>query len=92
VQRSEPQNASPPFAPLLQIAYGALDSQILCVAAQLGLAERLAHDGPISAVDLASSIGIDTVTVERVLRGLVSMNVCDEINGSRFRLTALGEY
>jgi hypothetical protein len=92
VQRSERQNSSPPFAPLLQIAYGALDSQILCVAAQLGLAERLAHDGPITAADLASSIGIDTVTVERVLRGLVSMNVCDEIDGSRFGLTPLGEY
>jgi hypothetical protein len=26
VQRSEPQDASPPFGPLLQVAYGALDS------------------------------------------------------------------
>jgi O-methyltransferase domain len=92
MQVPEPQEASPPFAPLLQIAYGALDSQILCVAAQLGLAERLAQDGPICAKHLASQIGIDAPTIERVLRSLVSMNVCDEIDGSRFRLTALGEY
>jgi hypothetical protein len=92
VQCPEPQNASPPFAPLLQIAYGALDSQILCVAAQLGLAERLAQDGPITAADLAPNIAIDTVTVERILRALVSMKVCDELAGSRFQLTPLGEY
>ena len=32
------------------------------------------------------------MTIERVLRGLVGMNVCDEIEGGRFRLTSLGEY
>jgi O-methyltransferase domain/Dimerisation domain len=92
VRQSEPQNASPPFAPLLQIAYGALDSQILCVAAQLGLAERLAQDGPVTADDLASKIGVAVVTVERILRALVGMKVCNEIDGNRFQLTALGEY
>jgi hypothetical protein len=58
----------------------------------LGLAERLAQNGPVTANELAPKLGIDAAVLERVLRGLVSMNVCDEIEGSRFRLTALGEY
>ena len=91
MRRSETRS-SPPYAPLLQMAYGALSTQILCVAAQLGLPDRLAQDGPISASELAPKIGVDALTVERVLRALVSMDVCTEIDGSRFRLTSLGEY
>src|SRR6266850_5580348 len=89
MQGSEPPNASPPYAPLLETAYGALRAQILCVAAELGLAERLAQNGPATAGELAPKLGVDAAVLERVLRGLVSMNVCDEIEGSRFRLTAL---
>jgi hypothetical protein len=88
----EPRNASPPFAPLLQIAYGAMDSQILCAAAQLGLAEHLAEHGPITASELAPKLSIDSLILERILRGLVSMRVCDEVDNSRFQLTPLGEY
>ena len=47
---------------------------------------------PLTASELAPKLGVDAAVLERVLRGLVSMNVCDEIEGSRFRLTALGEY
>ena len=92
MQGSEPPNASPPYTPLLETAYGALRAQILCVAAELGLAERLAQNGPVTASELAPKLGVDAAVLERVLRGLVSINVCDEIEGSRFRLTALGEY
>src|SRR6476620_11894027 len=89
---SEPPNTSQPYAPLLETAYGALRAQILCVAAELGLAERLAQDGPVTASELAPKLGVDAAVLERVLRGLVSMSVCAEIEGSRFRLTALGAY
>jgi SAM-dependent methyltransferase len=89
---SEPPNTSQPYAPLLEMAYGALRAQILCVTAELGLAERLAQNGPATASELAPKLGVDAAVLERVLRGLVSMNVCDEIEGNRFRLTALGEY
>src|SRR5215831_8028335 len=82
----------PPYAPLLETAYGALSAQILYVAAQLGLADRLARTGPATASELALEHGIDAAAIERVLRGLVSINVCDEIDGERFRLTSLGEY
>ena len=56
------------------------------------LAERLAQNGPVTAAELAPKLGIDAAVLERVLRGLVSMNVCDEIEGGRFRVTALGEF
>jgi SAM-dependent methyltransferase len=92
MQGSETPNASPPYTQLLETAYGALRAQILCVAAELELAERLAQDGPVTASELAPKLGVDAAVLERVLRGLVSMSVCDEIEGSRFRLTALGEY
>ncbi len=74
------------------MAYGALSTQILCVAAQLGVAERLAQYGAITANELAPKLGADALTLERTLRALVSMKACDEIDGSRFQLTSLGEY
>ena len=82
----------PPHAPLLQMAYGALTTQILCVAAQLGLAERLAQEGPSTAEKLAPEVGTAASIVERILRALVSLGVCEEIDDNRFRLTALGEF
>ena len=57
MQRSEPLNPSPSYAPLLETAYGALRAQILCVAAELGLAERLAQSGPVTASELAPKLG-----------------------------------
>jgi hypothetical protein len=92
MERVEPGNTAPPYAPLLETAYGAQSAQILCVAAQLGLADRLAQSGPVRANELALHLGADAVVIERILRGLVSMKVCDELDGSRFQLTALGEY
>jgi len=74
------------------MAYGALNTQILCVAAQLGLAERLARDGPCTADKLATGVGTNASIVERMLPALVSLGVCEEIDGNRFRLTPLGEY
>ncbi|MGC2200187.1 MAG: methyltransferase dimerization domain-containing protein, partial [Stellaceae bacterium] len=74
MQQFESRDAPPPFAPLLQLAYGALSTQILCVAAELGIAERLVKDGPVTADELASKLGTRASILERVLRGLVSMN------------------
>ena len=46
----------------------------------------------MSALELAPKLGVDALTIERVLRALVSMKVCDEIDSSRYQLTSLGEY
>ena len=50
---SQEPKVGPGHAPLLQMAYGALTSQILFVGAQVGLAERLAQTAPATANDLA---------------------------------------
>ena len=82
----------PAHAPLLQMAYGALTTQILCVGAQLGLAECLAQTGPASAGELAPKLGVDAATAERLLRAFACLDLCNETEGSRFVLTSLGEY
>ena len=82
----------PAHAPLLQLAYGALNTQVLFIAAQLGLADRLANEGPITATNLGSELGVDASCIERVLRALVSMSICDELEGDRFQLTPLGQF
>src|SRR5215472_12291663 len=92
MEQSETPSTPPPPASLLQLAHGTLYTQLLCVAAQLGLAERLAQDGPINANQLALQVGTHTLILERILRALVSMNVCDELDGDWFQLTRLGEY
>lgn len=86
--RQHPQQL---IAPLLQAAFGAQSAQILYVAAKLGLADHL-RDGHRSATDLTQTLGVDAGAIQRVLRGLVSLGVCDEIDGLRFGLTPLGEH
>jgi len=92
MQRSDIAEPSPEFAPLLEAAYGALSFQVLSVAVELGVAERLAQDGPAAATDLAPKLGIQAVTLERLLRALVSVGVCEELAQGTFRLTSIGEY
>lgn len=86
--REHPQQS---IAPLLQAAFGAQTAQILYVAAKFGLAEHL-RDRHRTATELSQTLGVDAVALQRLLRGLVSLGVCDEIDGSHFRLTALGDY
>lgn len=59
------------------------------VAAQLGLADRLA-DGPRTAAELAAATGADAGKLRRVARALVGMGVLTEDGGS-FALTEVGE-
>lgn len=85
------KRAHPAVEPLLRAAFGAQAAQILYVAARLGIADKL-HLGQASATGLASSLGVDASALERVLRVLVALGVCDELKDRCFSLTALGEY
>jgi hypothetical protein len=76
---------------LLRAAFGAQSAQILYVAAKLGIADRL-RSGQAGATELAASLGVDALALERVLRGLVALGVCEERYGPRFSLTPLGEH
>ena len=87
----EPEHPQQPIAALLRGAFGAQTAQILYIAAKLGLADRL-HDSPQTAAQLAHTLDLDVGALQRVLRGLISLGVCNEGDGQQFGLTSLGEY
>jgi len=80
-----------PQAALLQAAYGAQTTQMLYVAAKLGIADQLRH-GHHTAAELARTLGVNDSALQRMLRGLVSLGVCAEIADDRFSLTSMGDY
>jgi ubiquinone/menaquinone biosynthesis C-methylase UbiE len=88
---NESQHPQEEIAPLLHVAFGALAAQILYLAAKLGLADDL-RGGYRTAAELGRALAVDVMGLRRVLRGLVSLGICTEIDGERFGLTALGEY
>jgi len=65
-------------------------SQMVYVAAKLGLADRLAG-GPRTAEELAQDTGTHARSLYRLLRALASVGVFSEDDGGRFRLTPLAE-
>ncbi|MEB3323099.1 MAG: methyltransferase [Synechococcaceae cyanobacterium] len=75
---------------LLQMASGAWLTQMLHVAAELGVADRLAA-GERSAEDLAAACGAHPDTLFRLLRGLASVGVFTETAPRTFALTPLAE-
>ena len=73
---------------LLGMVLGYGVSQLLFVAAELGLADQLAR-GPQTPAMLAKRVGADAAALYRVLRALASVGVFAEGKGGRFRLTPL---
>lgn len=61
-------------------------SQLVVVAAKLGLADALAK-GPLSVAALAKRVGAHPPSLRRVLRALASIGVFAEGSDGRFRLT-----
>lgn len=85
-------NASGPNAPaqLGRLLDGYLTTQLLYVAAKLGIADVL-RDGPLSGADVATAVGADRAALTRVLRGLAAEDVLAETDDGRFGLTPIGE-
>jgi hypothetical protein len=77
-------------ATLLRMVYGAQAAQIIYVAAKVEIADLLAS-GPRTSADLAAATTVDELTLRRLLRGLVSLGVCSEVELDRFALTELGQ-
>jgi hypothetical protein len=75
---------------LARLIDGYLTTQLLYVAAKLGVADVLA-DGPLTGREVADAVGADPDVLVRVLRGLVLDDVLAETDDGRFALTALGE-
>ncbi|HKO42471.1 MAG TPA: methyltransferase [Pyrinomonadaceae bacterium] len=82
--------AAPPEAVLTQMITGSLGSQAVYVAAQLGIADLLAH-GPRNVEDLALAANVDAPSLYRVLRALASFGVFEEYGLRVFGLTPTGE-
>src|ERR687898_652600 len=68
---------------------GFLTTQLLYVAAKLGVADVLA-DGPRTGAEVAEVVGADPDLLTRVLRGLALEEVLEERDGGRFALTEVG--
>lgn len=78
----------PPQMVLMQMITGAWASQLIYVAARLGIADLL-KDGAKSADELAQSTGTHAPTVYRVMRALASLGIFSEDENNRFTMTPL---
>jgi hypothetical protein len=86
---SDPNDALAHATRLLGIVNSSWMSQATRVAAELGLADRLA-DGPRGAADLAAATGTHAPSLHRLLRALVTIDVCRENADGTFALTPMG--
>jgi hypothetical protein len=75
---------------MLGLITGYWVSQLVFVAAKLGLADALAK-GPRTPESVAESVGAHPPFLRRVLRALASVGVFAEDARGRFRLTSLGQ-
>jgi len=71
------------------LIFGFRQSQAVHVAAELGVADRLAA-GPVTAGAVADEIGADPDALRRLLRALASIGVFEERPGDVFATTDLG--
>jgi len=78
-----------PAQKLLTMTLGTVQTQLLNVAAQLNLADRL-KDGPKSAPELAEATGMDPPTFARLIASLVHIGVLAETAPGRFSCTPMG--
>ena len=90
----EPGQTSPAppalFEQLIAMASGAWVTQMIHVAAELGLADQLAA-GERDCAELASACGVDADSLFRLLRGLASLGIFQETGPRQFALTALAD-
>jgi hypothetical protein len=80
----------PPQSQLIQMATAHWVSRLLCIAAQINLADHLA-EGPKTAEELAQLTATAAPPLYRMMRTLASLGVFTEDSGHRFSLTHLGE-
>ena len=77
----------PPQSQVARLMDGYVTTQLLYVAAKLGVADVLA-DGARTAAEIAEAVGADAALLGRALRGLVLEDVLSEEDG-HFALTPL---
>lgn len=75
---------------LLELATGSWTTQVLYVAATLGIADRLAA-GPLRSDVVAGQVSADPAAVHRLMRAMASRGVLRERRDGRFALTPVGQ-
>ena len=83
-------SAPSPQARLAQMATGFILSRLVYAAANLRLADHLAH-GPKSAGELSTSTGCETRPLHRFMRTLTNFGILTMGDDERFSLTPLGD-
>lgn len=76
-------------ARLLELVNGNWTTQAIGVAAELGLADILA-DGPVDGATIAARTGCHAESLERLLRGLASLEVCTQEADGTWGLAPMG--
>ncbi|MEO7660616.1 MAG: methyltransferase [Pyrinomonadaceae bacterium] len=84
------EQAPPPPAIIMQIGSGAMFTQALGVAAELGIAD-LIHEGRGKVNEMAAVTGAHERSLYRVLRSLASVGVFREISPRTFENTPVSE-
>lgn len=75
------EEVPPPFA-VLDLMLGSMVTQTIYVAAELGIADLLHTEGPLSAEQIARKVDADPESLERLLRFLVSHEIFQEQGGT----------
>jgi hypothetical protein len=88
--QSTPEQNPAPALQLIQFAMGGIVSNIIYVAAKLGVADQLAS-GPRAPAEVASSIGAHPQSLYRLMRTLASLGILTESAGQKFGLTPVGQ-
>lgn len=84
------RSTAPGNVALMELATGAWTTQVLYVAAKLGIPDELAA-GPARAAEVATAVGADPDAVYRLLRAMVSRGALREDRDGRFALTPVGD-
>ena len=80
----------PPNVVLRQMITGYRTTQMIYVAAKLGIADLLSN-GPKGAEELTETAGVHVRSLYRLLRALSSLGILAELDDGRFELTPRGE-
>ena len=83
-------NQVAPAVALRELIGGFRATQLIYVAAKLGIADLLKH-GPKTSDELAESVGAQPHALYRVLRALAGLGIFEEGRDGRFDLTPLAE-
>ncbi len=75
---------------MLEVILGAWVSQAVAVAAELRVADELAH-GPLAIEELARRVGADPDALGRLLRALIGEGIFTQRRDGRYALNALAE-